>query len=94
MHCHNVRIMTFYTISYSKTKCHSQVEHKYQERTKSDCPKLGKLHSSYTWLKDGKKQPSSSSSGTPKTSTAGSASGGSGSPATAATAKYTDPNYV
>ena len=87
--------MAFYTISYSKTKCHSQVEHKYQERTKSDCPKLGKLHSSYTWLKDGKKQPSSSSSsGTPKTSTAGSASGGSGSPATAATAKYTDPNYV
>ena len=30
-----------------------QVEHKYQERTSADCPKLGKLHSSYTWLKEG-----------------------------------------
>ena len=79
-----------------QSDCNLQVEHKYQERTSSDCPKLGKLHSSYTWLKDGKKQPSS---GTPKTSAAGTASGsGGGGGATAATpaatAKYTDPNYV
>ena len=64
------------------------MEHKYQERTNSDCPKLGKLHSSYTWLKDGRKQ---SSSGTPKTSNAGSTSAAG---AAATTAKYTDPNYV
>ena len=30
------------------------VEHKYQERTKTECPKLGKLHSNYSWLKEGK----------------------------------------
>jgi hypothetical protein len=36
------------------------VEHKYQEKTGSDCPKLGKLHSTYSWLKEGTK-PSNSS---------------------------------
>ena len=30
------------------------VEHKYQEKTKTECPKLGKLHSNYSWLKEGK----------------------------------------
>ena len=30
------------------------VEHKYQELTKTECPKLGKLHSNYSWLKEGK----------------------------------------
>jgi len=29
-------------------------EHRYQEKTQSDCPKLAKLHSNYTWLKEGK----------------------------------------
>lgn len=33
----------------------SLVEHKYQAKTGTDCPKLGKLHSSYSWLKDGSK---------------------------------------
>lgn len=28
------------------------VEHKYEEKTKSDCPKLAKLHSNYSWLKE------------------------------------------
>ena len=32
----------------------SLVEHKYQEKTKTECPKLGKLHSNYSWLKEGK----------------------------------------
>jgi len=30
------------------------VEHKYQSKTGSDCPKLSKLHSNYSWLKEGK----------------------------------------
>ena len=30
------------------------VEHNYQEKTKTECPKLGKLHSNYSWLKEGK----------------------------------------
>jgi len=30
------------------------VEHKYQEKTKTEVPKLGKLHSNYSWLKEGK----------------------------------------
>jgi len=30
------------------------VEHKYQNRTGSDCPKLSKLDSNYAWLKEGK----------------------------------------
>jgi len=29
-------------------------EHRYQEKTQSDCPKLAKLHSNYTWIKEGK----------------------------------------
>lgn len=28
------------------------VEHKYEEKTKSDCTKLAKLHSNYAWLKE------------------------------------------
>ncbi len=35
---------------------------KYGERTGSDCPKLGKLHSSYKWLKDGSPPPAAKSS--------------------------------
>ena len=35
----------------------SLIEHKYQEKTESECPKLGKLHSSYSWLKDGSQRP-------------------------------------
>jgi len=31
------------------------VEHKYQERTAADCPKLAKLHSNYAWLKESPK---------------------------------------
>merc|ERR1712018_196553 len=40
----------------------SLVEHRYQEKTGSDCPKLGKLHSSYSWLKEGAKPNGGSSS--------------------------------
>jgi len=29
-------------------------EHRYQEKTQSDCPKLAKLHTNYTWLKEGR----------------------------------------
>ena len=32
------------------------VEHKYQEQTKTECPKLNKLHSNYSWMKEGKLQ--------------------------------------
>jgi hypothetical protein len=46
-----------------------QVEHKYQEQTGSDCPKLGKLHASYNWLKDGSAKPSSSAATTPAVTT-------------------------
>jgi hypothetical protein len=31
------------------------VEHKYQEKTNADCPKLAKLHSNYAWLKESPK---------------------------------------
>ena len=58
-----------------------QVEHKYQEKTGADCPKLGKLHSSYSWLKEGSRAPSV-------------ASGSSSSATAGTTTKYTDPNYV
>ena len=40
------------------------MEHKYQESTGTDCPKLGKLHASYNWLKDGSSKPPSSVSST------------------------------
>ena len=43
---------------------HHQVEHKYQEKTGADCPKLGKLHSSYSWLKEDSRAPSVASSST------------------------------
>eukprot|EP00096_Caligus_rogercresseyi_P015340 TRINITY_DN7788_c0_g1_i1.p1 TRINITY_DN7788_c0_g1~~TRINITY_DN7788_c0_g1_i1.p1 ORF type:complete len:751 (-),score=187.76 TRINITY_DN7788_c0_g1_i1:627-2591(-) len=33
----------------------TMVEQKYQEATKSDCPKLAKLHGSYSWMKEGLK---------------------------------------
>merc|ERR1712223_1051938 len=39
----------------------SLVEHKYQEATGSDCQKLAKLHSSYSWLKEGTKASSGNS---------------------------------
>jgi len=42
----------------------SLVEHKYQEKTGADCPKLGKLHSSYSWLKEDSRAPSVASSST------------------------------
>lgn len=29
-------------------------EHRYGEKTQSECPKLAKLHSNYSWLKEGK----------------------------------------
>jgi len=29
-------------------------EHRYQEKTQTECPKLAKLHSNYSWMKDGK----------------------------------------
>jgi len=29
-------------------------EHRYGEKTKSECPKLAKLHSNYSWLKEGR----------------------------------------
>ena len=41
----------------------SLIEHKYQEKTESECPKLGKLHSSYSWLKDGTEKPAGKSTG-------------------------------
>lgn len=64
----------------------SLIEHKYQEKTDSDCPKLGKLHSSYSWLKDGTAKPPSSKERE---------GGGAGNKATEANvSKYTDPNYV
>ncbi|XP_040577089.1 exocyst complex component 8 isoform X2 [Lepeophtheirus salmonis] len=33
----------------------TMVEQKYQDATKSDCPKLAKLHVSYSWMKEGLK---------------------------------------
>ena len=32
------------------------VEHKYQEQTMTECPKLSKLHTNYSWMKEGKLQ--------------------------------------
>ena len=32
------------------------VEHKYQEQTGTECPKLSKLHTNYSWMKEGKLQ--------------------------------------
>ena len=60
-----------------------QVEHKYQESTCSECPKLAKLHASYNWLKDGSSKPPSSAS------SVSSASG-----ANPAVTKYTDADYI
>ena len=64
----------------------SLIEHKYQEKTESDCPKLGKLHTSYSWLKDGTAKPPSS-----KDRDNGGAAHKTADPNVA---KYTDPNYV
>lgn len=64
----------------------SLIEHKYQEKTESDCPKLGKLHTSYSWLKDGTAKPPSSKDR--DSSSAGNKA------ADQNVAKYTDPNYV
>ena len=69
----------------------SLIEHRYQEKTESDCPKLGKLHTSYSWLKDGTAKPPSS-----KDRESSSAGNKATDPnvANRLPAKYTDPNYV
>ena len=62
-----------------------QIEVKYGERTDSDCPKLGKLHSSYKWLKEGGSAPAAKA-------TTGSSS--SNAKADNKEDKFADPNYV
>ena len=64
----------------------SLIEHRYQEKTASDCPKLGKLHTSYSWLKDGTDKP-------PSIKERG--NGASSAKETEQNvSKYMDPNYV
>ena len=60
-----------------------QIEVKYGERTGSDCPKLGKLHSSYKWLKEGTQAPA------PKQQAKEAKDQGNNN-----NAKFADPNYV
>ena len=66
----------------------SLIEHKYQEKTDSDCPKLGKLHTSYSWLKDGTAKPPSNKE---RENGAGLINNKTIEPNVS---KYTDPNYV
>ena len=65
----------------------SLIEHRYQEKTDSDCPKLGKLHTSYSWLKDGTTKPPSSKERENVGAT-------NNKPNEPNVSKYMDPNYV
>ncbi len=72
-----------------------QVEVKYGERTSSDCPKLGKLHSSYKWLKEeGGKPPKPSASSAATTPTAAAAAGAGAKERNGKKGGDQDPNYV
>ena len=61
-----------------------QIEVKYGEMTNSDCPKLGKLHASYKWLKESPNSLGGGSTGQQQPSRTPSKED----------EKYTDPNYV
>merc|ERR1711981_830300 len=76
------------------TVFHSHLRHIEQavrserlKKTDSDCPKLGKLHTSYSWLKDGTTKPPSSNERENVGAT-------NNKPNEPNVSKYMDPNYV